>query len=284
MPNFYVAFSEIGSDPDKRNYIVSNQRLREAGFEARRSLDDGIRELLRAYRHARRSAPSERVTHPSARRDPGRDPGRRPRHAAARRRSASGRRSWPRCDGRPVPRPPARSGRRAPAFATWCSASASRRSRSRRRSARRHGPLRLRYSRGARAARHGRRAAPRAAAARGSGGAGPERRLVLRRRSRARPGRGTARSAPTATLVLVEVPDTSRYGRVEVERRAARSAASWRSRTAADRAGSTRESICSRARRIEAIAPDARALARARRVAGLGRDAACWAIASGPIH
>jgi nucleoside-diphosphate-sugar epimerase len=43
-------FSEIGSDPDKRNYIVSNQRLREAGFEARRSLDDGICELLRAYR------------------------------------------------------------------------------------------------------------------------------------------------------------------------------------------------------------------------------------------
>ena len=37
-------------DPDKRNYIVSNQRLREAGFEARRSLDDGIRELLKGYR------------------------------------------------------------------------------------------------------------------------------------------------------------------------------------------------------------------------------------------
>jgi nucleoside-diphosphate-sugar epimerase len=40
----------VGSDPDKRNYIVSNQRLREAGFEARRSLDDGIKELLKAYR------------------------------------------------------------------------------------------------------------------------------------------------------------------------------------------------------------------------------------------
>ena len=50
VPNFHVVFSEIGSDPDKRNYIVSNQRLREAGFEARRSLDEGIRELLRAYR------------------------------------------------------------------------------------------------------------------------------------------------------------------------------------------------------------------------------------------
>ncbi|MDE0186951.1 MAG: NAD(P)-dependent oxidoreductase [Candidatus Poribacteria bacterium] len=50
MPNFYLHFSEIGSDPDKRNYIVSNQRLREAGFEARRSLDDGIKELLKGYR------------------------------------------------------------------------------------------------------------------------------------------------------------------------------------------------------------------------------------------
>ena len=49
VPNFYVHFAAVGSDPDKRNYIVSNQRLREAGFEARRSLDDGIRELLIGY-------------------------------------------------------------------------------------------------------------------------------------------------------------------------------------------------------------------------------------------
>ncbi len=50
VPGFFVHFSEVGSDPDKRNYIVSNQRLREAGFEAQRSLDDGIRELLKGYR------------------------------------------------------------------------------------------------------------------------------------------------------------------------------------------------------------------------------------------
>ena len=50
VPNFYVHFAQVGSDPDKRNYIVSNQRLREVGFEARRSLDDGIRELLKGYR------------------------------------------------------------------------------------------------------------------------------------------------------------------------------------------------------------------------------------------
>jgi len=50
VPNFYIHFSEVGSDPDKRNYIVSNQRLREAGFEAQRSLDEGIKELLKGYR------------------------------------------------------------------------------------------------------------------------------------------------------------------------------------------------------------------------------------------
>lgn len=50
VPNFYIHFAAIGSDPDKRNYIVSNQRLREAGFEARRSLDDGIVELLKGYK------------------------------------------------------------------------------------------------------------------------------------------------------------------------------------------------------------------------------------------
>jgi nucleoside-diphosphate-sugar epimerase len=50
VPNFYIHFSEIGNDPDKRNYIVSNQRLREVGFEAKRSLDEGIIELMKGYR------------------------------------------------------------------------------------------------------------------------------------------------------------------------------------------------------------------------------------------
>jgi len=50
VPNFYTHFADVGSDPDKRNYIVSSERLRAAGFEARRSLDDGIQELLKGYR------------------------------------------------------------------------------------------------------------------------------------------------------------------------------------------------------------------------------------------
>jgi nucleoside-diphosphate-sugar epimerase len=50
VPSFYYHFATVGSDPDKRNYVVSNDRLREAGFEAKRSIDDGIQELLKGYR------------------------------------------------------------------------------------------------------------------------------------------------------------------------------------------------------------------------------------------
>jgi nucleoside-diphosphate-sugar epimerase len=49
VPDFYIHFAELDSDPDKRNYIVSSQRLKEAGFEAKRTLDDGIPELMKGY-------------------------------------------------------------------------------------------------------------------------------------------------------------------------------------------------------------------------------------------
>ncbi len=50
VPRFYIHFAEVGEDPDKRNYIVSNERLRQAGFEAKRSLDEGIQELIKGYK------------------------------------------------------------------------------------------------------------------------------------------------------------------------------------------------------------------------------------------
>jgi nucleoside-diphosphate-sugar epimerase len=50
VPDFCIEFASFGSDPDRRNYIVSNQRMRDAGFEARRSVDEGIVELLKGYR------------------------------------------------------------------------------------------------------------------------------------------------------------------------------------------------------------------------------------------
>jgi nucleoside-diphosphate-sugar epimerase len=50
VPRFVIHYSAIGSDPDKRNYIVSNQRLREVGFEAKRQIDDGVVELIKGYK------------------------------------------------------------------------------------------------------------------------------------------------------------------------------------------------------------------------------------------
>jgi nucleoside-diphosphate-sugar epimerase len=49
IPDFRVEFASVGHDPDRRDYIVSNQRLRDAGFEARRSLEEGITELRKGY-------------------------------------------------------------------------------------------------------------------------------------------------------------------------------------------------------------------------------------------
>jgi nucleoside-diphosphate-sugar epimerase len=49
VPNFQVHLAEVGSDPDKRDYVVSSEKLKIAGFSATRSLDSGIRELITAY-------------------------------------------------------------------------------------------------------------------------------------------------------------------------------------------------------------------------------------------
>ncbi len=47
VPKFYIALAETGSDPDKRNYIVSNAKLLGAGFNCSFSLDDGIKEIIK---------------------------------------------------------------------------------------------------------------------------------------------------------------------------------------------------------------------------------------------
>jgi nucleoside-diphosphate-sugar epimerase len=49
VPGFYIHFAPIGQDPDKRNYVVSSRRLHETGFTPGRSLDNGIKELLKGY-------------------------------------------------------------------------------------------------------------------------------------------------------------------------------------------------------------------------------------------
>jgi len=49
IPRFQIHCKEIGEDPDKRNYIVSSNKLKYAGFEAKISLESGIEELIRGY-------------------------------------------------------------------------------------------------------------------------------------------------------------------------------------------------------------------------------------------
>lgn len=53
IPDFYVTHSEINSDPDKRNYIVSNDKIESLDkaqpWFAAHSIDSGIKELIKAY-------------------------------------------------------------------------------------------------------------------------------------------------------------------------------------------------------------------------------------------
>ena len=49
IPHFVSFEAAIGEDPDKRDYIVSNQRLLTTGFTPEWSLERGIRELIKCY-------------------------------------------------------------------------------------------------------------------------------------------------------------------------------------------------------------------------------------------
>ena len=49
VPDFNYVQSDIGKDPDKRNYIVSNEKIEKTGFKPKFSLDDGIVELTKTF-------------------------------------------------------------------------------------------------------------------------------------------------------------------------------------------------------------------------------------------
>lgn len=50
VPSFVFMEAAVGEDPDKRDYIVSNERVEATGWTPAYSLDDGIRELVKGYR------------------------------------------------------------------------------------------------------------------------------------------------------------------------------------------------------------------------------------------
>lgn len=49
IPDFIFVESNLGKDPDKRDYIVSNEKIESTGFEPKYSLDFGIKELIKCY-------------------------------------------------------------------------------------------------------------------------------------------------------------------------------------------------------------------------------------------
>ncbi|MBI1209619.1 MAG: NAD-dependent epimerase/dehydratase family protein [Azospirillum sp.] len=53
VPGFVYLESPIGEDPDKRDYIVSNEKIERTGFKPAHSLDAGIAELIKGYRMIR---------------------------------------------------------------------------------------------------------------------------------------------------------------------------------------------------------------------------------------
>jgi len=49
IPSFKYIEAPVGTDPDKRNYLVSNERIESMGWRPQYTIDDGIEELIKAY-------------------------------------------------------------------------------------------------------------------------------------------------------------------------------------------------------------------------------------------
>ena len=49
VPAFVYLEAPVGEDPDKRDYIVSNEKIERMGFRPQYSIDAGIRELIKGY-------------------------------------------------------------------------------------------------------------------------------------------------------------------------------------------------------------------------------------------
>lgn len=56
VSDLYIHNAEVGTDPDKRNYVVSNTKINSAGFTARHTLDQGIQQLIKSYKMVPRAA------------------------------------------------------------------------------------------------------------------------------------------------------------------------------------------------------------------------------------
>ena len=50
VPDFFIHSAPVGEDPDKRDYLVSNEKIESLGWTPDHSLEAGIGELLKGYR------------------------------------------------------------------------------------------------------------------------------------------------------------------------------------------------------------------------------------------
>lgn len=55
IPAFYFVEAKVGEDPDKRDYIVSNEKIEKTGFKPEVSLKEGIVELIKGYQIIRKN-------------------------------------------------------------------------------------------------------------------------------------------------------------------------------------------------------------------------------------
>jgi nucleoside-diphosphate-sugar epimerase len=53
VPELFFVGADVGEDPDKRDYVVSNAKIEATGWRATRSLDQGIEELVKGYQMLR---------------------------------------------------------------------------------------------------------------------------------------------------------------------------------------------------------------------------------------
>jgi nucleoside-diphosphate-sugar epimerase len=47
IPNSYFNYADVGQDADKRNYVVSYEKINSLGFDTTISLETGVGELIK---------------------------------------------------------------------------------------------------------------------------------------------------------------------------------------------------------------------------------------------
>lgn len=55
IPNFYFVEAAVGEDPDKRDYIVSNEKIEGMGYKTDVSIQAGIMELIKSFQIIKRN-------------------------------------------------------------------------------------------------------------------------------------------------------------------------------------------------------------------------------------